>query len=72
MPQLSELTLKEKLAVQKVDKWTGFLGHIVCGFDAELNPIIETDSVVRAVSTPGVLFVREKLTDRKRYYKVVA
>jgi len=67
----SELTLAEKLAVQKADKWTGILGHKVCGFNSEFKPVIESDSVTYAANFNGVIYIREKLEGRKRYYKVI-
>ena len=68
---LSELTLKEKLAVQNVDKWCGVLGHRFAGFDAELNCLVESDSLKNTLAVRNVLFIREKFPKHKRYYKVV-
>jgi len=67
----TELTLKEKLAVQKAAKWVGFMGHSIAGFDAELHCAIETDSLTNAINYAPVVFIQEKLPGRKRYYKVL-
>lgn len=47
------------------------LGHIVTGFDASFNPLIESMSEVSAVAIPRVEYIRRRMPNGRFQFRTI-